>query len=109
MAVKVPNPSGYRVRYCPDLGPPELAPDVYQHQACVCGHSRFGHTDYLGSGKDRVLVMDCLHAGTCRYCGCERFVFSTARATPEALANRRREQEMFEVVPPASVVKAREQ
>lgn len=39
-------------------------------QICTCGHDRCCHSNYLGTGEEQVIIVDCPSAGRCGVRGC---------------------------------------
>lgn len=76
--------------------------DLRNLQACRCGHDRCCHTDYLGEGDGRVMVLDCPSAGNCGVggCECQCFTYDGERTSPEGRKRRAEEVKVARVVPP---------
>lgn len=75
---------------------------VLNLQPCTCGHDRAVHTDYLGDGPTRKVIIDCPRAGKCALerCKCSHFVFDTQAAGSEAKKRRLQEKKQNKIIPP---------
>lgn len=96
--------AGYKTVPCPYSKRESDALDaqMLNLQFCTCGHDRCNHSNYLGKGKDRRIILDCTKAGRCVVKGCEcgAFVFDTKVAGIESNKRRAAEKAQYKVVPP---------
>lgn len=83
--------------------------ELYNLQVCMCGHDRMVHTNYIGHGKKREIILDCDYAGhcSCSNCECEKFVFSGAQSSLEGKDRRKKEVATKKVHPTQAKVKAK--
>ncbi len=72
-------------------------------QTCTCDHDRCVHSDTVGEGEARRVILDAPHVGTCRVkgCKCVGFIFSQ-RSSVEGKKRRSVEKAKYKVIPPGA-------